>query len=102
MNATIKDILAKIGEGIAEDKKPLIAELEQAVEAHVTETAANAKPVTIKREDDERARGDDVRKAAESYRSERGTPQPVFKPSTDPHVPSVSASFDNLLKRGAK
>lgn len=85
MNAKIKDIINKLADGIADEKKPLLDELQNAIEEHAQEVVASSKP-----------KEDDARASASKYQTDKGTPQSLFMPEVPPQVPEVS-SYDNLL-----
>jgi len=85
MNTQIKDIIAKLVTGLAEDKLPLVAELETAIEQHVSEVIAEQK-----KPEPEKKRSETwpAREASDSYRAERGQKQDLFRPEVTPSVPT--------------
>lgn len=90
MNATIKDIINKLSDGLADEKKPLLEDLTSAIEKHVEETTASERQAAAPKKEAS------TRELADRYQADRSTPQSLFKPPTPPDVPDV-ASYDNLL-----
>jgi hypothetical protein len=89
MTPEIKDIIAKIADGLAEDKKGLISDLEIKIEAALDATRKEVSPP--------RPAEPDAGALAEKYQSDRGTRR-TFTPNVAPSVPHP-ADYTDLLPR---
>ena len=97
MNVQIKDLIAKLADGLDEAKKPFIGELEQAIESHVAEVVAAAPPKTSPARDDKEEKWN-AKTAVSSYASDRGAKQQLYKPAVMPEVPAAP-DFSNAFAK---